>query len=465
MAQRNTPYSDYYRETHIMQLIDEGRLDWAKVLLESTDSANQPGESGGTPLQVAITRRNIRAVLLLLKFGVNINASYPIRPGCTYRISPLLHALQDKQALLSSLLITQGANITQRDQQGQTPLHHTAKLQSQPVIDLLLQQNPIIDVKDNQNKTPLILSAEIGDILTLKKLLVNGAVADEQDSTGKTALMISAQRGDTEILKTLLQNNVSVDLQDSEGSTAIISAAYKSSPKSHRCKEYLTCIELLIEANANVNLVDDYHNTTLMAACKCTTTNEKAVISLLKAGSDVNASDDLDYTPLHSVLYSGETNIQSILIDHGADVNRETRESDTPLKILASDLQIRETEKECNLIQMLLHAGADPDLKSVMCLAAANYKPQMIQLLLQGGGDINLAHPNYGSVLYNAAYTGYHEMAKIALQYNIRINICKPTSPCVHPEEPDKFALMLTFAAGEKFPFFDVVDFHIPTPI
>ena len=50
-------------------------------------------------------------------------------------------------------------------------------------------------------------------------------------------------------------------------------------------------------------------------------TNEKAVISLLKAGSDVNTSDDLDYTPLHSVLYSGETNIQSILIDHGADVN------------------------------------------------------------------------------------------------------------------------------------------------
>ena len=171
---------------------------------------------------------------------------------------------------------------------------------------------------------------------------------------------------------------------------------------------------MLIEANANVNLVDDYHNTALMAACKCMMTNEKAVISLLKARSDINASDDLDYTPLHSVLYSGETNIQSILIDHGADVNCETRESDTRLEILASDLQIRETKKERNSIQMLLHAGADPDLKSEVCLAAANYKPQMIQLLLQGG-DINLAHPNYGSVLYNAAYTGYHEMAKIAL--------------------------------------------------
>ena len=215
--------------------------------------------------------------------------------------------------------------------------------------------------------------------MTLKKLLVNGAVADEQDTTGKTALMISAQRGDTEILKTLLQNNASVDLQDSEGSTAIISAAYKSSPKSHQCKEYLTCIELLIEANANVNLVDDYHNTALMAACKCMMTNEKAVISLLKAGSDINTSDDLHYTPLHSVLYSGETNIQSILIDHGADVNYETRESSTPLEILASDLLKRETEKECNSIQVLLHAGADPDLKSVMCLAAANYKPQMIK--------------------------------------------------------------------------------------
>ena len=171
-----------------MQLIDDRKLEWAQVLLEGHESVNQPGESGGTPLQVTITRRNICAVLLLLKFGVDVNASYPVKPGDKDHISPLLHALQDKQPVISTLLLTKNANVIQTDQHGQTPLHHAIKLENQPVIDLLLKQNPVIDAKDNEDKTPLILSAELGDKLTLEKLLVKGANADEQDLDGKNSL-------------------------------------------------------------------------------------------------------------------------------------------------------------------------------------------------------------------------------------------------------------------------------------
>ena len=462
MAETNKKYSDYYRETHIMQLIDDGKLDWAEVLLQARESVNQPGESGGTPLQVAITRRNIRAVLLLLKYGVDVNLSYPVKPGDKNHISPLLHALQDKQAVTSTLLIRTNAILTQKDQDGQTALHHAIKVRSQPVIDLLLKRNPIINAKDNKNKTPLMLSAEVGDIFTLEKLLVRDATVDDQDSSGKTALMIAAEIGNTNIVRALLQNRASVDLQDSKGSSAILLAAYKSSTTHDRSAEYLSCIELLIKAKADVNLLDARNNSPLMIACKYGKTKENVVTSLLEAGSYVDESDDEEETPLHKLIYSGETNIQSILMEYGADVNRQNGQSETPLEIMATDPQISHTDKELKMLHLLLDAGADPDLKAVMCLAASNYKTEMVKLLLQAGADINIASPLYGSVLFNAAYVGSHEMAKIALQYNTKINICVPNGVDVHPEEPDKFALMLTFAAGEKCQFFDVADFHIP---
>ena len=465
MAETSKKYPNYYRETHIMQLIDDGKLDWAEVLLEANESVNQPGESGGTPLQVAITRRNIRAVVLLLKFGVDVNASYPVKPGAKDHISPILHALQDNQPAMSALLIKTNAILAQKDQHGQTALHHAVKLQSQPIIDLLLKRNPIIDIKDYENKTPLMLSAELQDIITLEKLLARGAGVDEQDSTGKTALMISAERGNTNILTTLLQNRATVDIQDSKGKSALLLAVYQSSTTHDRCAEYLTCIQALIEAKADVNLLDNRNNNAVMIACKYGKTKENVVISLLEAGSHVDESDDEDETPLHKVIYSAETNILSTLIEHGADVNRKNAESGTPLEIIASNSCITHTDREHKMVQHLLNAGADPNYRAVMCLAASNYKIEMVKLLLQEGADINIASPYYGSLLFNGAYTGYHEMAKIALQYNTKINICVPTLVHVHPEEPDKFALMLAFAAGEKCQFFDVADFHIPTQI
>ena len=265
----------------------------------------------------------------------------------------------------------------------------------------------------------------------------------------KTALMISAKRGNVNILKTLLQNSAAVDLQDSEGRSALILAAYKSSTESDQSAEYLTCIELLIEAKADVNLMDDKYHTALKTACKYGKTNQKVVISLLEAGTDIDETDDEDDTPLHKVFYSGEVQIQSILIDYGADVNRKNGDNKTIFQMLAQDFEITGTEKECKMVQMLLDAGADPNLNSVMCLAASNYKPQMIRLILKGGADINSVDPAYGSILHNTAYTGFHEFPKITLEYKTKINICMPYDTYVHPEESDKFALMLTYAAGE----------------
>ena len=442
---------------------------WSKMVNQSI----KPEYLEGTPLQVAITRRNAKAFAFLIRSGVDVNAHYPLKRGHQDRISPLLHALESGLPNIAYLVTTQNpTNITQGNKYGETPLHFAVKFRHEKLLNALLQWNHLINAKNNNGKTALMLAAELEDIIILQKLILHGASLDEQDSTGKTALMISTNKGDINTLKMLIVNGADLDKQDTKGFTAMMIAACQSS--IHYSKEkfsdpqFARCVDLLLEANADVNLQNEEKKTALLIACDCYNGNQQVVISFFHAGSDVNKADNEGDTPLTCACYEGHDKLASILIDHGANVNHITDDGQfcTPLHLIAKDLQVTGQEAERNIVKKLLDAGANPDLNSVICLAASNYKTQMVKSLLEAGADINITDPSYGTVLYIAAYTGNHKLAKLALQFKTKINIQeKPDGNSVHPEEPDKFALMLTFAAGEQFPFFDFVDFHIPTEI
>ena len=88
-------------------------------------------------------------------------------------------------------------------------------------------------------------------------------------------------------------------------------------------------------------------------------------------------------------------------------------------------------------------------------------------MLLHSGACINDVHPEYGTVLFNAAVVGNHDMVKLALSFKAEINILNIPQKHFphHPEKADKFALMLLFAAGESYPFLESSDRCVPRPI
>ena len=59
--------------------------------------------------------------------------------------------------------------------------------------------------------------------------------------------------------------------------------------------------------------------------------NIAAVKQYLSDGSDVNAKDDVGWTPLHSAVREGHKEITKLLITNGADVNAKDRIVGTPL--------------------------------------------------------------------------------------------------------------------------------------
>ncbi|AXK60195.1 ankyrin repeat domain-containing protein [Candidatus Chromulinivorax destructor] len=109
---------------------------------------------------------------------------------------------------------------------------------------------------------------------------------------------------------------------------------------------------------------------------------------LIDAGVDLNAKDRLGKTPLHLLIYNGNTKLVSVLIAAGVDLNIKDRLGQTPLyDAIWSD----RIEKFC----ILLDAGVDLNIQdnvgyTPLHYAALKNKVEKVKILIAAGVDVNL---------------------------------------------------------------------------
>ena len=84
-------------------------------------------------------------------------------------------------------------HLSEKDKNGNTPLHWAAKNNSQLAMIYLMSwiKRPKISLRNNQGKTPLhiavLSSEEIDSGRTLRLLVIKGAQIDVKDLKGRTA--------------------------------------------------------------------------------------------------------------------------------------------------------------------------------------------------------------------------------------------------------------------------------------
>ena len=90
-----------------------------------------------------------------------------------------------------------------------------------------------------------------------------------------------------------------------------------------------------------------------------------AVKAFLEEGHDLNAFDDLSFTPLHYAAREQHLQIIRLLLQAGANVNArdEARIGNTPLGDIAGNCPLA-------VARLLLAAGADPTIRGWMQLNA-----------------------------------------------------------------------------------------------
>ena len=172
---------------------------------------------------------------------------------------------------------------------------------------------PKPDFDELYNFTPLHLA-----VLGLRNGSLDGILhdtemhPDETDQIGRTALTWAALRGDHEALETLLAHGADCNKTDKIG----------NAPLSYAVRKCSRCTELLLQANANVQIKDAFDATLLHRATPFHTDESEAlrVIKLLvEAGIDVNAARASGETALFFTSEINQRKVADYLLEQGAD--------------------------------------------------------------------------------------------------------------------------------------------------
>jgi len=127
------------------------------------------------------------------------------------------------------LLIGNGANLNQTDEESRTGLHYAAMSGNLRIIAILIKAGARLDPKEKLGNTPLHLAVERDQVEAAQLLLDAGATVDAENKNGMTALMMAARAGKLEIVNALLGKGANIAKTDYTGRDAAGWAA-----ESHR---------------------------------------------------------------------------------------------------------------------------------------------------------------------------------------------------------------------------------------
>lgn len=175
---------------------------------------------------------------------------------------------------------------------------------------------------------------EIGIIDFLKHFSEDSFEISRVDMRHRTALHIAVLSGDNGVIQGLVSAGCPLDTLDADGFSAFVLALKENNIKA---------ASLLIENNADLSIGGGCFGSALnLAVLK---SEPKLVYKLLSSGLSPNTADFRGNTSLHSLVEVFDkqkhqnTLIGDMLIQHGAELNRENNEKWTPVHLAAKEKQ------------------------------------------------------------------------------------------------------------------------------
>ena len=181
-------------------------------------------------------------------------------------------------------------------------------------------------------------------------------------------LLLAAKAGELPKVQAGLRAGMDPDTSDPQGNTLLIIAAREG---------HLDLAKLLLDQRAKVRERNAFGDSALMLAALH---GHLELVRLLAAyGGEVNGPG---WTPLHYCAWGGYTEVCSLLVGLGANVNARAPNLTTPLMMASREGRI-------DTARWLLQHGADPQLKNDADATALDwalkYKQTEVAQLLKSG--------------------------------------------------------------------------------
>ncbi len=241
-------------------------------------------------------------------------------------------------------------------------------------------------------------------------------------------LVVAAKNRDEQAVKSLLKNRSQIDVNaaDSEGMTALLWAAHWDDLDTAKC---------LVEMGANAKAVNAFDHTTALHEA-ATFGDSQLMTVLLKAGADVNAVRGQGDTPLMVAARAGVPEAVKLLLDHGAIVDaREGTYGETPLMMAVAG-------NNAAAVKVLIDRGANVNATSTvmsvrhrplidatrridpptggltpLLFAARQDALDSAKVLIAAGADVNKAEPEINlTPLLDAVVNNHYDFATFLIE-------------------------------------------------
>lgn len=291
------------------------------------------------------------------------------------------HPETDKYLQLTNMLVTAYPTLLSCvNEEGDTPLHISAKKGSLPHVNYFLTKNVGVDIPNKKGTTALSMACVMQYPCIIKELLNAGANIEAENEKGVTPLYAVCMRGsakvaellisyganmihmtkcknDTPILTccrnghdevlSVLLNYVNKDFVNHmapiDGFNAIMSCAEAGrKPNSLTGK---TCIQVLYEYGIDLEQRTTKENNIISYATPLHIAafygRIYAVEELVHLGANINAVDGNGSTPLHISIIQGYTDVIKFLLKNGADITIADKSGNLPIDYCRNNLEIR----------------------------------------------------------------------------------------------------------------------------
>lgn len=162
----------------------------------------------------------------------------------------------------------------------------------------------------------------------------------------------------------------------------------------------LILVHLLIQAGANVDVTNNQLSTPLMAAVEC---GKNSVISyLIKVGASAEIKGEYGMNALHIAAKNSNSHaVKALIKSPKVNINSQDNGGYTALSYLTEFAQL-------SLVQMLLDAGADPNIQDTegnVCLhwAAFSGDVSMVEVFIDLTPNMDVPNENFDTPLHIAA--------------------------------------------------------------
>ncbi|MGP1439531.1 MAG: ankyrin repeat domain-containing protein [Treponema sp.] len=437
-----TRFNDGMTALHVAA--SKGYIGFVKHLIEQGCPVNAKNVANSTALHEAVRKGNTSCVSILLANGADptITDSFGNTP---------LHIVMPKSSRLEifNLLLSKGTNPNIKDSYGETPLHIAIRLKyNLDIIKLLVTKGVNIEEKNKRGETALLIAVQAEQSELVKYLAGLGANIHSSNSEGETPFIISFSKNFTTF--TSLLNATNIYSKDSSGESVLHIAVRNNTKKEivQYILENSTLInvvnmvgdsplhiavgfdneilgDVLIEKNADIFILNDKGFSPLTLAIELGGKRGEWFFNK----KTLTAKDENGNTALHIVCQRGYARVIKDMVNNGSDINAINNNNETPLfSALKGDsyhvikILLTFAENRMMYISKRDFLGNSP---LHICVKEKAYNSAKL-LLSEANGNatfVNLSNQAGNTALHEAASFGDVSLIKLFLAYNADINV------------------------------------------